>query len=133
MPRGKRHRVNSSPSPSVSSTPAQSQEPSRRKKISSRTTGNRDNDLENDQTTDADATTPGGTQNTKIELTDEQELDKARIKHVNQLSSNYSYFDPPELSEHLDKHRRKMIAFPCATPGFTGQHMITLQQTSQNT
>ncbi|KAA1131066.1 hypothetical protein PGTUg99_030297 [Puccinia graminis f. sp. tritici] len=95
MPRGKHHRVNSSPLPSVSSTPAQSQEPSRRKKISSRTTGNRANDLENDQTTDADATTPGGTQNTKTELTDEQELG--------------------------------------ATPGFTGQHMITLQQTSQNT
>ncbi|PLW16197.1 hypothetical protein PCASD_11193 [Puccinia coronata f. sp. avenae] len=92
---GKRRRVTSSPSPLVSSAPAQSQEPSRRKQTSSQTTGNWANNLEYDQTTNADATTPGGTQNTKTELTDEQELDKARIKHANRLSSNYSYFDPP--------------------------------------
>ncbi|PLW32900.1 hypothetical protein PCANC_17116 [Puccinia coronata f. sp. avenae] len=95
MPWGKRHCVTSSPSPLVSSTPAQSQEPSRRKQISSRTTGNWANNSEYDQTTEADATTPGGTQNVKTELIDEQELDKARVKHVNQLSLNYSYFDPP--------------------------------------
>jgi hypothetical protein len=76
MPWGKRHHVTSSPSPLVSSAPAQSQEPSRRKQISSQTTGNWANNSEYDQTTNADATTPGGTQNTKTELTDEQELGK---------------------------------------------------------
>ncbi|PLW48122.1 hypothetical protein PCANC_06756 [Puccinia coronata f. sp. avenae] len=76
---GKRCRVTSSPSPLVSSAPAQSQEPSRCKQTSSQTTGNWANNLEYDQTTNADATTPGGTQNTKTELTDEQELGTSDI------------------------------------------------------
>ncbi|KNE88053.1 hypothetical protein PSTG_18552, partial [Puccinia striiformis f. sp. tritici PST-78] len=76
-------------------TPAQSQEHNRHKTTTSQTVGNQaDHSEYKQQTTDVDSTTPGGTQQTKPDLSDEQEL---------------------QLSEHLDKHKRKMIAFPCKT------------------
>ncbi|KAH9450330.1 hypothetical protein Pst134EA_027039 [Puccinia striiformis f. sp. tritici] len=88
---------------------------SKRRRLASSPSPLADHSEYKQQTTDVDSTTPGGTQQTKPDLSDEQELYKAKSKHSNQLSVNYTYFDTPELSEHLDKHKRKMIAFPCKT------------------
>ncbi|KAH9471334.1 hypothetical protein Pst134EA_005234 [Puccinia striiformis f. sp. tritici] len=84
MARSKRRRLASSPSPLVSSTPAQSQEHNRHKTTTSQTVGNQaDHSEYKQQTTDVDSTTPGGTQQTKPDLSDEQELHKAKSKHEN--------------------------------------------------
>ncbi|KNE93304.1 hypothetical protein PSTG_13345 [Puccinia striiformis f. sp. tritici PST-78] len=50
-------------------------------------------------------------------LTDEQELKKAKRVHMNQLSSCYASFDTPQLSNQVDKHGRRKIAYPCKTCG----------------
>ncbi|PLW37108.1 hypothetical protein PCANC_19012 [Puccinia coronata f. sp. avenae] len=51
------------------------------------------------------------------ELTDEQELRRAQKVHKAAISSTYTAYDTPELSDQLDKHGRKMIAYPCKTCG----------------
>ncbi|KNE88593.1 hypothetical protein PSTG_17989, partial [Puccinia striiformis f. sp. tritici PST-78] len=51
-------------------------------------------------------------------LTDEQELSKkAKRVHSNQLSACYASFDTPQLSDQLDKHGRRKIAYPCKSCG----------------
>ncbi|KAH9470965.1 hypothetical protein Pst134EA_004875 [Puccinia striiformis f. sp. tritici] len=49
--------------------------------------------------------------------TDEQELKKAKRVHSNQLSACYALFDTPQLSNQLDKHGRRKIAYPCKSCG----------------
>ncbi|POW10891.1 hypothetical protein PSHT_08568 [Puccinia striiformis] len=61
---------------------------------------------------------PGGTQSSTTRvLTDEQELRRIVKLHANQLSACHTSFDVPRLSDPLDKHHRKMIAFPCKSCG----------------
>ncbi|KAI7958710.1 hypothetical protein MJO28_002501 [Puccinia striiformis f. sp. tritici] len=43
--------------------------------------------------------------------------EKARQTHANRGSASYAYFDPPQLADALDKHRRRMLAYPCKTCG----------------
>ncbi|POV98043.1 hypothetical protein PSTT_14683 [Puccinia striiformis] len=83
----KRRKVPSSPLSSVNSTPARSQE------------------------------TRGTQSSTTRVLTDEQELRRIVKLHANQLSACHTSFDVPRLSDPLDKHHRKMIAFPCKSCG----------------
>ncbi|KNF05305.1 hypothetical protein PSTG_01520 [Puccinia striiformis f. sp. tritici PST-78] len=84
------------------------------------------------QATDIDSTTPGNTQPPKSqERTDEEELTKAREKHQSSSSACYAYFNPPQLGDHLDKHGRKMIAYPCKTCG-TLIHRPTYESSPTN-
>ncbi|POW07561.1 hypothetical protein PSTT_08150 [Puccinia striiformis] len=55
--------------------------------------------------------TPSTTQATH--KTDEEELQRARQIYANGGSSSYKSYLTPELSTQLDKHRRRMIAYPC--------------------
>ncbi|PLW08863.1 hypothetical protein PCANC_00327 [Puccinia coronata f. sp. avenae] len=45
------------------------------------------------------------------ELTNEQELRRAQKVHKAVISSTYTAYNPPELSDQLDKRGRKMIAY----------------------
>ncbi|KAH9443841.1 hypothetical protein Pst134EB_026232 [Puccinia striiformis f. sp. tritici] len=47
------------------------------------------------------------------ELTDQEELIRAQTKAKNAVSQAYATYHTPELSDHLDKKRRQMIAYPC--------------------
>ncbi|PLW12528.1 hypothetical protein PCANC_23015 [Puccinia coronata f. sp. avenae] len=51
------------------------------------------------------------------ELSDEQELAKARKVHKNQVSSCYAFYHPPELSNKLDKHKQRKMAYSCKQCG----------------
>ncbi|KNE90462.1 hypothetical protein PSTG_16081 [Puccinia striiformis f. sp. tritici PST-78] len=124
----KRRKVPSSPLSSVNSTPARSQETSQ---IRQKTT-HPDSDPE-ERTTDVESTTPGGTQSSTTRvLTDKQELGRIVKLHANQLSACYTSFDVPRLSDRLDKHHRKMIAFPSVANILIGRRTKTLQQTLQS-
>ncbi|KNE93422.1 hypothetical protein PSTG_13244 [Puccinia striiformis f. sp. tritici PST-78] len=59
--------------------------------------------------------TPSTTQATH--KTDEEELQRARQIYANGGSSSYKSYLTPELSTQLDKHRRRMIAYPCRICG----------------
>ncbi|KNE92344.1 hypothetical protein PSTG_14244 [Puccinia striiformis f. sp. tritici PST-78] len=84
------------------------------------------------EATDIDSTTPGNTQPPKSqERTDEQELKRARNKHLSSASACYAHFDPPQLGDHLDKHGRKMIAYPRKTCG-THIHRPTYDSSPTN-
>ncbi|OAV98925.1 hypothetical protein PTTG_09403 [Puccinia triticina 1-1 BBBD Race 1] len=131
-----------SPSSSVSSTPAQSKKTSHKRipqeiqeiselnnsdepqskqhshKRKTREIVELDNSDEEVVPTDQDNANPGSTQGSKTqELTDEQELRKARRVHKNQLSSCYAYYNSPHLSDQKDKNGRLMIAYQCKTCG----------------
>ncbi|PLW30865.1 hypothetical protein PCASD_22007 [Puccinia coronata f. sp. avenae] len=53
----------------------------------------------------------------KQKLSDKQELSKAQKVHAKCLSPFYSAFKTPQLSELLNKHGQRMIAYPCETCG----------------
>ncbi|POW11461.1 hypothetical protein PSTT_05236 [Puccinia striiformis] len=38
---------------------------------------------------------------------------RARLTYTNGISDSYQYYLTPELSNQLDKHKRRMIAYPC--------------------
>ncbi|KNE90250.1 hypothetical protein PSTG_16291 [Puccinia striiformis f. sp. tritici PST-78] len=50
---------------------------------------------------------------TNVPRTDEQELAKAIRVYQNTASGCYASFNTPHLSDRLDKHGRRMIAYPC--------------------
>ncbi|KAH9445773.1 hypothetical protein Pst134EB_023609 [Puccinia striiformis f. sp. tritici] len=108
----KRQKATSSPRSPTSNcgTPARSEDHSQTRPPTTSAQVNSDNDQ---QSIDVDSASQGGTQTSRQELSDEQELHKARKLHRNERSSTYSYFDPPQLSEKTDKKRRKMIAYRC--------------------
>jgi hypothetical protein len=43
---------------------------------------------------------------------------KALKLHKAAISSTYFAYNPPQLSDQLDKHGRRMIAYPCKTQVF---------------
>ncbi|OAV84799.1 hypothetical protein PTTG_31050, partial [Puccinia triticina 1-1 BBBD Race 1] len=47
------------------------------------------------------------------ESTDEQRLEHAIKLSQNQVSSAYASYDPPKLSDQLNKFNRRMIAWQC--------------------
>ncbi|POW15120.1 hypothetical protein PSTT_02431 [Puccinia striiformis] len=47
------------------------------------------------------------------QTTDEEELQRARLTYTNGICDSYQYYLTPELSNQLDKHKRRMIAYPC--------------------
>ncbi|KNE96078.1 hypothetical protein PSTG_10650 [Puccinia striiformis f. sp. tritici PST-78] len=51
------------------------------------------------------------------ELTDQEELIRAQTKAENAVSQAYATYHKPELSDHLDKKGRRMIAYPCKICG----------------
>ncbi|KNE96013.1 hypothetical protein PSTG_10704 [Puccinia striiformis f. sp. tritici PST-78] len=108
----KRRKATSSPQSPTSNrgTPARSEDHSQTRPQTTSAQVDSDNDQ---QSIDVDSASQGGTQTSRQELSDEQELHKARKLHRNERSSTYSYFDPPQLSEKTDKKRRKMIAYRC--------------------
>ncbi|PLW07447.1 hypothetical protein PCASD_24779 [Puccinia coronata f. sp. avenae] len=63
---------------------------------------------------DENSTTPSATPGMS-DLTDEQRLEHAKKLAHNQVSSAYSSYDPPELSNQLDKFKHRMIAWRCKT------------------
>ncbi|POW03334.1 hypothetical protein PSTT_11152 [Puccinia striiformis] len=113
----KRHKQLVSPSSSVADIPVSEKEKGTSKKKRSRTVIDVvDNSDEDQQVSDSE--TPASTQNSKGKnLSDEDKLKKARQVHVKQLSTSYAYFNPPHLSDSLDKHRQRMLAYPCKVCG----------------
>ncbi|KNE89016.1 hypothetical protein PSTG_17528, partial [Puccinia striiformis f. sp. tritici PST-78] len=110
----------SSPTSSISSIPAQNPKPSNNKRSRTVVDVADESEEEEDQgASDQDVETVASTENSKgvHQLTDEQELQKARQTHANRGSASYAYFDPPQLADALDKHRRRMLAYPCKTCG----------------
>ncbi|KNF01859.1 hypothetical protein PSTG_04978 [Puccinia striiformis f. sp. tritici PST-78] len=98
---------------SVSSAPAESNTRLQKKKTQAIVVNDSDEDEE-----PIESTTPGNTQPTILqELTDKQELKKACQVHQDQQSDCYAYTHPPQLSNHLDKHKGRMMAYPCQTCG----------------
>ncbi|OAV93114.1 hypothetical protein PTTG_27398 [Puccinia triticina 1-1 BBBD Race 1] len=69
-----------------------------------------------DDNTDARASTqpPSGASHI---ITDEEELRQAKKIALNSISSSYGQYEMPELSNQLDKHGRRMIAYPCKLCG----------------
>ncbi|KNF06856.1 hypothetical protein PSTG_00171 [Puccinia striiformis f. sp. tritici PST-78] len=65
------------------------------------------------------------------ELSDEQELAKALRVHQNQVIRCYTLFHPPELSDELDKHKQKKMAYPCKQCG-TKIHCPTYDTSPSN-
>ncbi|KNF03188.1 hypothetical protein PSTG_03775 [Puccinia striiformis f. sp. tritici PST-78] len=113
----KRHKQLVSPSSSVADIPVSEKEKGTSKKKRSRTVIDVVDDSDEDQQV-SDSETPASTQNSKGKNpSDEDELKKARRVHANQLSPSYAYFDPPHLSDSLDKHGRRMLAYPCKACG----------------
>ncbi|KAH9456701.1 hypothetical protein Pst134EB_012907 [Puccinia striiformis f. sp. tritici] len=51
------------------------------------------------------------------DLTDQEELIRAQRTAENAVSIAYSTYHEPELSDQLDKKRRRMIAYPCKMCG----------------
>ncbi|KNF05542.1 hypothetical protein PSTG_01353 [Puccinia striiformis f. sp. tritici PST-78] len=66
--------------------------------------------------TDNPSTSQTSTTGTR-EATDQEELARARRTAENAVSSAYSTYHPPELSNQLDKKGRRMIAYPCKMCG----------------
>ncbi|POW12515.1 hypothetical protein PSHT_08089 [Puccinia striiformis] len=113
----KRHKQLVSPSSSVADIPVSEKEKGTSKKKRSRTVIDVVDDSDEDQQV-SDSETPASTQNSKGKnLSDEDKLKKARQVHVKQLSTSYAYFNPPHLSDSLDKHRQRMLAYPCKVCG----------------
>ncbi|OAV91383.1 hypothetical protein PTTG_27972 [Puccinia triticina 1-1 BBBD Race 1] len=69
-----------------------------------------------DNNTDARASTqpPSGASHI---ITNEEELRQAKKIALNSISSSYGQYEMPELSNQLDKHGRRMIAYPCKLCG----------------
>ncbi|KAA1120437.1 hypothetical protein PGTUg99_017923 [Puccinia graminis f. sp. tritici] len=106
----KRHR---SPTSSVS-IPAKDPDPSKKKK--SHTTVEVPDNSDESEHVVSNSEAVERAQNSKgHQTTDEQELKKAQRVHANRLSTCYAAFDPPQLSDLLDKTGRRMIAYPCKT------------------
>ncbi|POW01901.1 hypothetical protein PSTT_12174, partial [Puccinia striiformis] len=61
------------------------------------------------------------------QATDEEELDWARLTYGNRISLSYQYYLTPERSNQLDKHKQRMIAYPCI---LFGQHISRLTSDS---
>ncbi|KNF04997.1 hypothetical protein PSTG_02053 [Puccinia striiformis f. sp. tritici PST-78] len=73
-----------------------------------------------DQTSITQADHPDTSQHSTTghrELTDQEELHRAQTKAKNAVSQAYSTYHKPELSDHLDKKGRRMIAYPCKMCG----------------
>ncbi|POW04906.1 hypothetical protein PSHT_11021 [Puccinia striiformis] len=66
-----------------------------------------------------------------LQLTDKQELKKAQLTHSNGGSASYAYFETPQLADALDKHRRRMLAYPCKACG-TLIHRPTYESSPTN-
>ncbi|KNE91143.1 hypothetical protein PSTG_15398 [Puccinia striiformis f. sp. tritici PST-78] len=60
---------------------------------------------------------PSSTQPPAQQATDEEELERARKVAANAVSSTYKLYLVPELSKHVDKHGRRMIAYTCRICG----------------
>ncbi|KNE99913.1 hypothetical protein PSTG_06766 [Puccinia striiformis f. sp. tritici PST-78] len=113
----KRHKQLVSPSSSVANIPVSEKEKGTSKKKRRRTVIDVVDDSDEDQQV-SDSVTPASTQNSKGKnLSDEDKLKKARQVHANQLSASYAYFDPPHLSDSLDKQGQRMLAYPCKACG----------------
>ncbi|POW13562.1 hypothetical protein PSHT_07742 [Puccinia striiformis] len=87
----------SSPTSSISSIPAQNPKPSNNKRSRTVVDVADESKEEKDQgASDQDVETVASTENSKgvHQLTDEQELQKARQTHANRGSASYAYFDP---------------------------------------
>ncbi|POV95790.1 hypothetical protein PSHT_15463, partial [Puccinia striiformis] len=66
----------------------------------------------------SDSATPASTQNSKGKNhLNEDKRKKAQQVHANQLSASYVYFDPPHLSDSLNEHGQRMLAYPCKACG----------------
>ncbi|PLW50100.1 hypothetical protein PCASD_01879 [Puccinia coronata f. sp. avenae] len=96
---------------SVSSSPAQPSRNQRNQKIISLVNDSKDEPTPTEINNPTDSTQPAKLQ----EMTDEQELRKALKVHKAAISSTYSACNPPQLSDQLNKHGRRMIAYPCKT------------------
>ncbi|KNE96764.1 hypothetical protein PSTG_09901 [Puccinia striiformis f. sp. tritici PST-78] len=75
---------------------------------------------ENQKTDHEQADNPGTSQPSTTggqELTDQEVLIRAQRTAKNAVSIAYSTFHTPELSNHLDKRKRRMIAYPCKMCG----------------
>ncbi|PLW34695.1 hypothetical protein PCANC_12250 [Puccinia coronata f. sp. avenae] len=98
----KRRKANASSSSSVSSSPAQPSRNQRNKKIISLVNESKDEPTPTEIDNPTDSTQPAKSQ----EMTDEQELRKVLKVHKAAISSTYSAYGPPQLSDQLDKHGR---------------------------
>ncbi|POW20150.1 hypothetical protein PSHT_03847 [Puccinia striiformis] len=108
----------SSPTSSISSIPAQNPKPSNNKQSRTVVDVADESEEEEDQgASDQDVETIASTENSKgvHQLTTSKS--SARQTHANRGSASYAYFDPPQLADALDKHRRRMLAYPCKTCG----------------
>ncbi|KAA1125524.1 hypothetical protein PGTUg99_014654 [Puccinia graminis f. sp. tritici] len=114
----KRHKDRASSTTSISSSPAQLKGPSRKKRNNAVVDTDGDSEVEQ-QDTDVDHTTSASTQNLEKDQDqlDAEELKKAMKVHKNQQSACYASYNPPQLSDQLDKNGRRMIAYPCKTCG----------------
>ncbi|KAH9454488.1 hypothetical protein Pst134EB_033481 [Puccinia striiformis f. sp. tritici] len=86
--------------------------------ISSPTNWDDTNEADGDVNSHGELVTPSSTQ--APQTTDEEELQRARLTYTNGISDSYQYYLTPELSNQLDKHKRRMIAYPCR---LCGQHI----------
>ncbi|KNE99914.1 hypothetical protein PSTG_06767 [Puccinia striiformis f. sp. tritici PST-78] len=76
----------------------------------------------------SDSATPASTQNSKGKNhLNEDKRKKAQQVHANQLSASYVYFDPPHLSDSLNEHGQRMLAYPSVVKIPTGQLTIAPQ------
>ncbi|PLW42696.1 hypothetical protein PCANC_07905 [Puccinia coronata f. sp. avenae] len=110
--RSKRRRkapASQAPESSESDIAAQSEERPHQKKRPSTTMVSDNSDHNHDK--------PATNATLSQELSDEQELAKARKVHKNQVSSCYAFYHPPELSNELDKHKRRKMAYSCKQCG----------------
>ncbi|KNE88916.1 hypothetical protein PSTG_17635 [Puccinia striiformis f. sp. tritici PST-78] len=73
----------------------------------------------NDEQDGGDSTTPGTQTPAAPETTDQERLEHAQKLAQNQVSTAYSSYQPPQLSNQLDKYRRRMIAWKCLICGRT--------------
>ncbi|KAI9630874.1 hypothetical protein KEM48_013543, partial [Puccinia striiformis f. sp. tritici PST-130] len=90
--------------------PADRKEPTRRERNRAPVTLNDNSDVKH--LPSVNTTAPGSASKlSKVMLTGEQELKKARRVHANQQSQCYPYFHPPILSDTKDKNGRLMLAY----------------------
>ncbi|KNE90754.1 hypothetical protein PSTG_15819 [Puccinia striiformis f. sp. tritici PST-78] len=106
----KRRKQTKSPLSSGSDSPGGSKEPTRRERNRAPVTLNDNSDVKH--LPSVNTTAPGSASKlSKVMLTGEQELKKARRVHANQQSQCYPYFHPPILSDTKDKNGRLMLAY----------------------
>ncbi|PLW36682.1 hypothetical protein PCANC_20343 [Puccinia coronata f. sp. avenae] len=125
----KRGKANASSLSSVSSSPAQPSHNQRNKKIISLVNDSEDEPTPTEINNPTDSTQPAKSQ----EMTDEQELRKALKVHKASISSTYSAYNPPQLSDQLNKHGRRMIAYPCKKRVFIPRCGNKIHQPTYNT